>query len=108
MMKEIGLSTVLKRLMDEKRLSSVQLSRATGIPKSTIASYLSGKKASYSPEHLVSLASHFRVSIDYLLTAEDSDYALLNTLKTEGLFDGWLRVKIDRAIPAKGANKKKE
>ena len=107
MMKEIELSTVLKRLMTEKKISSVQLSRATDIPKSTIASYLSGKKAAYSPEHLVSLSSYFRVSVDYLLTSEDSDYALLNTLKTEGLFEGWLKVKIERAIPTKG-NRKKE
>jgi transcriptional regulator with XRE-family HTH domain len=108
MMKTIGLSTTLKKLMEEQKVSSATLSKATLIPKSTISSYLSGKKAAYSPDHLLSLSSYFSVSVDFLLTGIESDYALLNTLKTEGLFEGWLKVKIERAIPSKVSSKRKE
>lgn len=96
----------LKALMEHKGITASQLSSHTKIPKSTISTYLAGKKHSYSSDHLLALSNYFEVTIDFLLTAQESEYALLNTLKTEGLFEGWLKVKIERAIPNKkgGAN----
>ncbi|MBX7232045.1 MAG: helix-turn-helix transcriptional regulator [Bdellovibrionales bacterium] len=97
----------LKQLMDQQQINSANLSKATGIPKSTISSYLSGEKASYAPEHLLSLSSFFEVTIDFLLSGQESDFALLNTLKTEGLFEGWLKVRIERAVPSKSTVRRK-
>ncbi|MCB0362221.1 MAG: helix-turn-helix transcriptional regulator [Bdellovibrionales bacterium] len=99
------LSKILKSLMDGKGVSATALCKACNIPKSTLSTYLSGKKESYSPDHLGSLSSYFSVTTDYLLFGEESDSALLNTLPTEGVFEGWLRVKIERAIPVKKGNK---
>jgi len=102
-----SLSKNLKMLMDQKQINSVSLSNAAGIPNSTVSTYLSGKKASYAPEHLLALSQFFEVTIDFLLSGQESDFALLNTLKTEGLFEGWLKVKIERAIPQKSTGRRK-
>lgn len=106
-MSNTSLSKNLKQLMVDQKITPVVLSKATGIPKSTLSTYLSGKKASYSPDHLIAISNYFSVTIDFLLSGVESDFALLNTLKTEGLFEGWLKVKIERAIPSKVANRRK-
>ena len=107
LMSNTSLSNNLKALMEDHRVSSTALSKSTKIPKSTISTYLSGKKAAYSPDHLYSLSQFFSVTVDYLLYGVDSDFALLNTLKTQGLFEGWLKVKIERAVPSENIKRKK-
>lgn len=106
-MNNSSLSKNLKQLMSDQKITPIALSKATGIPKSTLSTYLSGKKASYSPDHLIAISNYFSVTIDFLLSGMESDFALLNTLKTEGLFEGWLKVKIERAVPTKLTNRRK-
>ena len=105
LMRSVQFSKILKKLMADRDISVRQLSKTCGLPVSTLASYLSGKKASYSPEHLERLAEHFDVSIDFLLFGRDR-ISGVNALPTEQLFEGWLKVKIERAIPI--SNKKGE
>jgi len=90
---------VLDKLIKENGLNSTKLSKALNIPNSTIASYLSGKKASYSPEHLLIIAKFFNVTIEYLLSGKDTPQANLNSLPVEKIFSGWLKVNIERVIP---------
>lgn len=104
MPKKVTLSKNLKHLMEREKVSATKLGKVCSIPKSTISSYLSGKKASYSPEHLAALSDYFSVSTDYLLFGESADVEALNSLPVEGVFEGWLKVKIERAVPIK--NKK--
>lgn len=104
-MKSVMLPKVLKTLMTERKTSPKEVARDTGIPLSTIQSYLSGKKATYSADHLLKLASYFEVSLDFLMTSVENPRAQLNSVPTEGLFEGWLKVRIERAIPSKSTKK---
>lgn len=105
-MKTVLLPTVLKRMMSDKRVTVRQLAKDVSIAPSTLSSYLSDRKASYSPEHLESLSSYFNVSVDYLLFGSDRTSGV-NSLPTELVYDGWLRVKIERAIPVGTTSRKK-
>lgn len=99
-MKKAELSKHLKKLMELNNLSARDLSKACKIPASTLSTYLSSKKASYSPEHLSSLATYFNVSVDFLLFGEHpAGLKELNSMLTENIYSGWLKVKIERAIP---------
>lgn len=77
-----------------------ELSSATSISPST----LSGWKNGASPRDLSELrtcAQYFGVSIDYLLFGEDTAQVNLENLLTEKVFDGFLKVKIERVINKK-------
>ena len=99
MRRKPDLSKHLKQLMEINKVSSTQLSKECAIPASTLSTYLSGKKASYSPDHLAALADYFSVSLDYLMFGETSGASSLNSLLTEQIFDGYLKVKVERVIP---------
>jgi hypothetical protein len=48
------------------------------------------------------IARHFNVSMEYLLFGEDEALPrTVDELPLEDLFSGWLKVKVQRAIPTK-------
>lgn len=98
-MKKAKLNEILKKLIDDKGVKLAQVAKATGIPASTVASYLHGKKAAYNPDHILALSDYFNVTTDFLLSGQNSKLNSLNSLKTSEVFSGWLKVKIERAIP---------
>lgn len=100
-MSSVKFHKILKQLMESKKISSRALAKELKMPHSTLASYLTGKKASYSADHIGLIANYFKVSSDFLLFGKQNPLAALNELTTEGLFEGWLKVKIERAIPSK-------
>lgn len=99
-MGKIKLQSVLQSLIQDKGVSARQISKATGIAQSTLSNYLQGKGIQ-KPEHLVTLAEYFSTSIDFLLTGKDKRSPSLEEAFTEGLFDGYLKVKIERVVPTK-------
>lgn len=60
------------KLRERKGLSDYQVSKATGIPRSTFSDWKSGR---YVPkaEKLQKLADYFNVSVDYLRTGKDAE-----------------------------------
>jgi len=56
---------MLRHLMDAKGVSQMQLSRDTGLPKSTISEVLSGKR-SFSRQMIRKLAEYFHVDVTAL------------------------------------------
>jgi HTH-type transcriptional regulator/antitoxin HigA len=56
---------MLRHLLDAKRVSQIQLSRDTGLPKSSISEVLSGKKQ-FSRQMIRKLADYFRVDVSVL------------------------------------------
>lgn len=106
-MKRAKLDKVLKALMKERQISAAELSRSTGIPAATLSSLTSGGQ-SQKPEHLLALARYFGVSIETLLFGEDDRPPTLDDVLTDGLFDGWLRVRIEKAIPGRKKPKIRE
>lgn len=100
MRERIIVSKVLKSLLIKKNLSVRALARETKMPQSTLNSIVSGKQSG-SIEQLLILAEYFEVSLEYLATGDDSRQPSLNEIFTEDVYSGWLKVKIERAIPSK-------
>lgn len=100
MMKKAKLDKILKALMKSRGVKASELGKATGIPAATLSSLLNGGQTQ-KPEHLLSLSHYFETSIEFLLFGEDIKKPSLDEVLTEGIFEGWLKVKIERAIPNK-------
>ena len=99
---ELKLSVVLTRLLEERRVTLKQVAAATKIKPST----LSGWKGGVSPRDLGEVrvcARYFGVSMEKMLFDETQENLFLEELLTEGVFDGFLKVKIERVIPKKGS-----
>jgi HTH-type transcriptional regulator / antitoxin HigA len=56
---------MLRHLMEAKGVSQIQLSRETGLPKSTVSEVLAGKKA-FSRQMIRKLADYFKVDVSVL------------------------------------------
>lgn len=97
-MKKIKLDKTLEKLLKENNISARELARQTGIPQSTLNNFLSGR-GPHKPEQILAIAKHFSVSMELILFGEDDRPPTLNDVLTEGLFEGWLKVKIERAVP---------
>jgi transcriptional regulator with XRE-family HTH domain len=97
-MSKVKIHETLKRLASDRKINIKDLSKSVGIPHSTLSTYFAGRKATYQAEHLIRLSEYFQVTTDFLLTGKNSEIKSLNGLKTDQLFSGWLRVKIERAI----------
>lgn len=98
-MKKVRLDKILEKLLKEHNISARELARQVGIPQSTLNNYLSGRGPT-KPEQILAIAKYFNVSMELLLFGEDDRPPTLNDVLTEGLFEGWLKVKIERAIPS--------
>jgi len=98
-MDRIKLSHILKKLIQEKGISARDVAKGCRISQSTLTSILSGR--STNPENLLSLSKFFGVSLEFLLTGNDGRPPTLDEVLTEGVFEGWLKVKIERAVPNK-------
>lgn len=97
-MKKIRLPQVLRKLIADKGLPARQIAREVGIPQSTLNNYLSGRGPT-RPEQVHALAQYFGCSMEFLLFGEDTRPPSLDEVLTTGLFEGWLKVKIEKAVP---------
>lgn len=96
-MQALKLQFVLKNLMTSQKISLRDLAKKTGVPHSTIASYLRGG-GSGKPEHILALSKFFSCSMEYLLFGKDEREPSFSEVATDELFDGWLQVTIRKAI----------
>ena len=99
-MKKIKLPQVLRKLISDKGVPARQVARDVGIPQSTLNNYLSGRGPT-KPEQIHALAQYFGCSMEFLLFGEDTRPPTLDEVMTAGLFEGWLKVKIEKAVPNK-------
>ena len=100
-MSEVKTHKILRELIQRSGVSVRETARILKIPQSTLSAYLS-PRAAFKPEHLRTIAKHFGTSVDYLLFGESSNPASLESLLTESVFNGYLKVKIERVIPVVG------
>ena len=103
-MKKVKLKTVLAQLLKDRGVSAREVARKCAIPQSTFGNYLSGR-GPQNPEQILALAQYFGCSMEYLLFGEDIRPPTMDEVLTEGVFEGWLKVKIERAIPNKRKGK---
>lgn len=94
---KLVLKDTLREMIKAKDVSVREVARVCGIPQSTIASYLSGR-GSQSPEYILKLAEYFDTSMEHLLFGNDRNPTTLEHVLTEHIFDGWLKVKIEKTF----------
>lgn len=95
---DIILSKTLKTLIVKHKLTIKKLSKETGIPNSTLASYLTDRKANYDINHLLKIADYFDVSVDFILRGKEVRNINIKNLKLEDLFDGFVKIKVQRVL----------
>lgn len=98
--KELKLHRMLKRLMEQKGINARELSRQTKVPPSTLSNLMAGGKPQ-KLDHVLALAEYFGTSMEMILYGSDRRQPTLDEVMTEGVFSGWLKVEIKRAIPDK-------
>lgn len=94
MSNELQIKTVLKKLMNENGESLMTLSKATGVPKSTISEWLGNR--SPNPVQAVKVASHLNVSLHYLLFGEDDAQEPFQKIMKEDFFKGTFEISVKR------------
>lgn len=64
-----------EKLCKENKTNPSQVSKATGISTATLTSW---KKGAYTPKQdkLQLIADHFKVSVDYIITGKESEFAI--------------------------------
>ncbi len=94
------LKETLAALLKKKRMSAQALANATEIPASTIKAWLGGN-APRNLDDVRTVAQNLGVSFEYLVFGEDPDAgAVLANALLEQVFDGYLKVKVERVVKA--------
>lgn len=96
MKKHSNISQTLVYLLKKKKISMRTLAKKSQIPLSTLASYASAKKSSYSSDHLIRLSEVLDVSLDYLLTGQERQPINLDSLPLEKVFSGYFKIKLEK------------
>lgn len=87
----------LKRLMDDRNISVRDLAKAINVPHKTVQEWPGGNsRMPRNPDHLRKLADYFKVSVHFLLFAEEDSTSLMSQIleKTEihtGLYEITIR-----------------
>jgi len=61
---------IFERLLSDRGMTVAEFSRQTGIPKSALSEWKTGKYKSPKPERLRQIAEYFGVSVDFLMTGD--------------------------------------
>ncbi|MGZ3785118.1 MAG: helix-turn-helix domain-containing protein [Bdellovibrio sp.] len=93
-MNNLKIGTVLKKLMKEERHTLTSISKATGVPKSTISEWMNNRAP--NPIHAAKVAKHLGVSLHYLLFSEEDAEEPLHKLLKEDVFNGVFEINIKR------------
>lgn len=80
--------------MKENDESLMTLSKATGVPKSTISEWLGNRTP--NPLQAVKVANHLNVSLHYLLFGEDDPQEAIQKIMKEDFFKGTFEISIKR------------
>lgn len=91
--RRMKLHTVLKSLMATKKESARGAAKACGVPLSTFTGYLKPGKRQVDPTHLMAIARHYDVTIDFLLGIPEKHK--LDQIPTKTLFSKWVRLTIE-------------
>lgn len=91
---ELKLRAVLQALMKKRGETLATLSKATGVPKSTISEWLGDR--SPNPVQAVKVANYLGVSLHYLLFGEDDAEEPLQKVMKEEFFRGTFEITIKR------------
>jgi transcriptional regulator with XRE-family HTH domain len=98
------LDQTLKTLLKQRNLTIRELSREVKVSESTIKTWLRGSNPR-SLHDVRKCARFFGVSFEFLLFGdEDSGPQSLEEIALEDMFDGWIKIKVQK--PIRSPNKK--
>ena len=106
-------ATNLKKLMEDRGVTAAVLSRATGIAKSSLSSWLAGRQPTLD-ESIVSLARFFGVSVERLITGEEPEVNLMKEFLEQAdngfitVHKGIYRLQVEKFIGNKTKGKEKK
>lgn len=98
---KIKIGEVLSDLIVEQRYSIKKLSRATGVPASTLGEW-SNNRTPKNPVQVQKVAQELGVSIHFLLFGEEDGEEPITKIIKEDFFTGTFEITIKRLKSAKG------
>lgn len=94
-MNEIKIGETLRELIRQKRYSLKALSKATGVPASTLGEWINNRTPK-NPIYIQKVASALGVSMHYLLFGEEDSQEPITKLIAEDVFKGTFEISIKR------------
>ena len=91
----VKIGTNLTNLLSSKNLSLRELSRATGVPYTTLQEW-TANRTPRNPVQIQKVASYFDVSMHFLLFGQEDKSEPLTKLLKEDLFSGTFEISIKR------------
>lgn len=91
---DLKIGKTLKHLMEKERHTLTSISKATGVPKSTISEWLNNRTP--SPVQAVKVANHLGVSLHFLLFGKDDSQEPIQKILKEDFFKGTFEISIKR------------
>jgi transcriptional regulator with XRE-family HTH domain len=91
---DLKIGKVLKQFMDNDRHTLASMSKATGIPKSTLSEWLNNR--SPNPSQAVKVANHLGISLHFLLFGKDDAQEPIQRILKEDFFQGTFEISIKR------------
>jgi transcriptional regulator with XRE-family HTH domain len=91
----IKIATILNGLMKKKGIRIAELSKATGVPRTTLNEW-SSNRSPKNPMQLRAVANYLGVSIHFLLFGEEDQQEPIQKIMKEEFFNGTFEVNIRR------------
>jgi len=91
---DLKIGKVLKQFMEKERHTLASISKATGVPKSTISEWLNNRTP--NPSQAVKVANHLGVSLHFLLFGKDDAQEPIQKILKEDFFKGTFEITVKR------------
>ena len=106
-MSELKVHSVFRRLLKERSLTLGAVAKATGVPKSTLSTWLVAGSKPSDPTQIRAVSNFFGLGMTQFLFDEPEQELSLEALKTEMVLDGLYRIRLERVVaPKKGERPK--
>ena len=89
------IGNILSKLVQDKRLTLKEISKATGVPATTLAEWQSNRTPK-NPNQVREVAKFLGVSIHYLLFGEEDSQEPIQKIIKEDFFQGTYEISIKR------------
>ncbi len=80
--------------MEDERHTLASISKATGVPKSTLSEWLNNRAP--NPTQAVKVANHLAVSLHFLLFGKDDAQEPIQKILKEDFFQGTFEITVKR------------
>lgn len=91
---DLKIGKVLKQFMEKERHTLATISKATGVPKSTISEWLNNRAP--NPTQAVKVANHLGISLHFLLFGKDDAQEPIQRILKEEFFKGTFEITVKR------------